>query len=178
MADPTAFTGPTADDQPFTPDGNKLPARANAAVIPDDRWYNLKFDYHDRHGNHTSGYAYDIGTNPSTSFWDYISATPISGPMSKFKKVGTEGNRMYLQMADGNYLSCRAAPRLWLYRTNAWAYAVGWEIVDGKLYTDYHAGAVGAEYHTALVPTTYYLQVEGDHPMFNCEWVLAEDQDA
>ena len=61
-------------------------------IIPDDRWYNLKFNYQDTRGNIQSRYAYFVGQNPAWSFWDYISATISNGPMARFKKVSTEGN--------------------------------------------------------------------------------------
>jgi hypothetical protein len=174
MADSTKQSGPSQDDLPFVPQGNPLPPRAGSMIIPDDRWYNLKLNYQDTSGNIQSGYAYFLGVNPTWSFWDYISATPSNGPMARFKKASVEGNRMRLEMQDGNYLSCRAVPRLWVYRSSA--YPLGWEIVDGKLYTDYHDGAVGAEYNSVLVPEAYYLRVDGSPVLTNCEWVLASPQ--
>lgn len=143
-------------------------------VLPDDKWYNLKFNYEDTDHNIQTGYAYFVGVNPSWSFYDYISATLSNGPMAKFKNVKTEGNRMQLKMQDGNYLSCRAEPRLWLYRSSA--YPIGWEIVDGKLYTDNHNGAVGAVYDSGAVPTAYYLGVNKSPELTNCEWILASPQ--
>jgi hypothetical protein len=165
---------PSKDDGPYVPDGNVLPLRAGSAVLPDDRWYNLKFNYEDADHQIQTGYAYFVGEKATWSFWDYISATASNGPMAKFKKVKTEGDRMQLEMQDGNYLSCRAAPRLWLYRSSA--YPVGWEIVDGKLYTDWHNGAIGVQYHSIAVPAAYYLGVNTSPELTNCEWVLASPQ--
>ena len=53
---------------------------------------------------------------------------------------------------------------------------LGWEIVDGKLYTNYHDGAVGAEYQWIIVPEAYYLRVDRSPVLTNCEWVLASSQ--
>lgn len=178
MDESTVPSGPSTDDQPFVPDGNPLPARPNAVVIPDDRWYNLKLDYYDTKGNLQSGAAYYVGTGSGWMYWAYISTTYSNGPMAKFKKVKTEGNRMKLETSDGYYLSCRAAPRLWLYRSYS-NYAVGWEIVDGKLFTDYHDGPVGAVYYQyGAVPEAYYMRVDQNPAVINCEWVLAPDQES
>ncbi len=163
---------PSDDDQPFVPNGETLAPREGSQVLPDGKWYNLKFNYVDTNNKLQSGYAYFVGTEASWQYWDYICATPSNGPLAKFKKVSSEDSRMHLQTQDGNYLSCRAAPRLWLYRSSA--YPVGWEIVGGKLFTDYHSGPVGAVYHGVMVPQTYYMCVGGPE-LTNCEWVEATD---
>jgi hypothetical protein len=170
----TTSSGPTADDLPFVPAGDPKPARAGSVGILDDKWYNLKFKYQDDKGNLQDGFAYYVGTNPNWAFWDYISATHSNGPVGKFKKDSVRGNRMVLKTDDGYFLSCRAGPRYWLYRSSE--YPIGWEIVDGKLYTDYHDAAVGAEYHGVVVPDAYYMRVGGAPALINCEWVLASPQ--
>ena len=177
MAESTHPSRPSEDDLPFVPDSSPKPARAGSAVIPDDKWYNLRFNYFDTHGKIQDGYAYQVGRNTGWSYWDYISATPSDGPVAKFKKDLVQGNRMHLKTDDGYFLSCRAAPRLWLYRSSQ--YPIGWEIVDGKLYTDYHDGAVGAVHcdsSVMLVPDAYYMCVDATPALINCEWVLASPQ--
>jgi len=176
MAESTHSPEPSKDDKPFVPEGEPKPARAGSVAIPYDKWYNLKLSYVDRHGNVQGGYAYYLGVNPTWSFWDYMSTSQSNGPVGRFQKVPIpgKGNRVQLKTDDGYWLSCRAAPRLWLYRSSA--YPVGWEIVDGKLYTDYHDGPVGAVFHHVLVPEAYYLCVAAEPTVFNCEWVLSPQQ--
>lgn len=164
---------PSSDDQPFVPEGQPLPERKGSQVLPENKWYNLKLVYIDDDGNPQSGVAFFVGDKPSWSFWDYISATPSNGDKAKFKNVSTNGNRMQLELQDGNYLSCRAAPRLWLYRSTA-NYSVRWEIVDGQLFTDYHDGPVGTTHEWVLVPDAYYMRVGGT-PLKSCEWVEVTD---
>lgn len=176
MAESTRPSAPSADDQPFVPEGEPRPPRAGSVVPPDDRWYNLKLSYIDKDGKAESGFAYYVGRNPTWSFWDYISTTASNGPKARFQKVAItgKGNRVQLKTDDGYWLSCRAVPRLWLYRSSA--YPLGWEIVGGNLYTDYHDGAVGAVYEHVLVPEAYYMRVDNSPPVFNCEWVLSPEQ--
>lgn len=166
-------TIPSNDDQPFIPEGAPLPARGSSQALPENKWYNLKLDYTDDNGKVRSSWAYFVGNQASWSFWDYMSATPSNGDKAKFKNVSTEDNRMQLEMQDGNYLSCRAAPRLWLYRSTA-HYSVRWEIVNGQLFTSYHEGPVGTSHEWVLVPDAYYLRVGGT-PLTNCQWVEAAD---
>ena len=77
---------------------------------------------------------------------------------------------MHLELQDGNYLSCRAGPRFWIYRSSA--YPVGWEIVNGQLFTDYQSGPAGTVHHWVAVPDAYYMCI-GGNPLRNCEWVKA-----
>jgi len=176
MTETSQPSGPSADDQPFVPTGSPKPVRAGSVSIPDDRWYNLKFNYYDTDGKIQSGYAYYVGRDATWQYWDYISATQSNGPVARFRKVPIEGkgNRVHLKTDDGYFLSCRAWPRYWLYRSSA--YPIGWEIVEGKLYTDYHDGAVGAEYQGVIVPEAYYMRVGSTPALFNCEWVLSPTQ--
>lgn len=164
---------PSADDQPFVPDGKPLPPRAGSQALPDGEWFNLQLEYLDDSGKRISSFAYFVGTNPTWSFWDYISANASNGPKAKFKKVSSEGNQMVLELQDGNYLSCRAAPRLWLYRSSA--YPLGWEIVNGQLYTNYHAGAVGTVHQRNGAPDAFYMKVDGGDTVTNCKWVIADN---
>ncbi|WP_339471635.1 MULTISPECIES: hypothetical protein [unclassified Pseudomonas] len=164
---------PAADDQPFVPDGPPLTSRGGSQSPPDDEWLNLELEYIDDDGKVRKGHAYFVGTNPTWSFYDYISATASNGPKAKFKKVSNDGNFLVLETQDGNYLSCRAAPRWWVYRSSA--YPLGWEIVDGKLYTNYHDGAVGTVHQRNGAPDAYYLRVNGGNTLTNCKWVKADN---
>jgi hypothetical protein len=175
MNESSSALSPTEHDQPFVPEGPRQASRAGSVALPDDDWYNLKFNYYDSQGKLQSGFAYYVGRNATWQYWDYISATPSNGPVAKFRKDSSEGNFMYLKTDDGYFLSCRAAPRLWLYRSSA--YPIGWEIADGKLYTDYHAGAVGVvDVTNPVVPSAYYMQVDAESKIFNCEWIRASTQ--
>lgn len=162
---------PASDDQPFVPVGEPLAPRNGSQAFPEGEWFNLQLDYVDDTGKTVTSYAYFVGSNPTWSFWDYISATPSNGPKAKFKKTSSNGNLATLEMQDGNYLSCRANPRRWVYRSSA--YPVGWEIVDGKLYSNFHDGAVGSVHDRAGVPDAFYLKVDGGNTLTNCKWVKA-----
>ena len=122
---------PSKDDKPFEPKGGPLPPRSGSQALPENKWYYLKLQYVDDNGKVQDSFAYLVGNQASWSFWDYISATPSNGDKAKFKNVSSDGNRMQLQLQDGNYLSCRAAPRLWLYRSTQ-GYSVRWEITGGS----------------------------------------------
>ncbi|WP_455826752.1 hypothetical protein [Pseudomonas graminis] len=159
------------NDKPFEPKGDPLPQRSGSQALPKNKPYYLKLEYVDDNGKVQSGFAYFVGNQASWSFWDYMSATPSNGDKAVFKNVSSDGGRMQLELQDGNYLSCRAAPRLWLYRSTA-AYSVRWEIVNGQLFTDYHEGPVGTSHERVAVPDAYYMRVGGT-PLRNCEWVEA-----
>lgn len=165
---------PSKDDKPFEPKGGPLPPRSGSQALPENKWYYLKLQYVDDNGKVQDSFAYFVGNQASWSFWDYISATPSNGDKAKFKNVSSDGNRMQLQLQDGNYLSCRAAPRLWLYRSTQ-GYSVRWEITGGQSFTDYHDGPVGTSHERIAVPDAYYMRVGDGTPLINCEWVEATD---
>jgi hypothetical protein len=100
---------PSKDDKPFEPKGGPLPPRSGSQALPENKWYYLKLQYVDDNGKVQDSFAYFVGNQASWSFWDYISATPSNGDKAKFKNVSSDGNRMQLQLQDGNYLSCRAS---------------------------------------------------------------------
>ncbi len=167
-------TLPSKDDQPIEPGYTPVSSHTGNKELPPNKNFNLKCVYIDDNGNPQSSYAYFVGTNATWSFWDYMSATPSNGPRAKFKNVSCDGSKMTLELQDGNYLSCRAAPRLWLYRSTM-GDSVRWEIINGQLFTDYHAGPVGTTHDRAAVPDAYYMRVGGGDPLRNCEWVEAAD---
>ncbi|TFY89114.1 hypothetical protein DYL59_13140 [Pseudomonas kairouanensis] len=170
MSDTSA---PAPDDQPFEPEGKPLASRSGSQAFPDGEWFNLQLDYVNDKGQTVTSYAYFVGTNATWSFWDYISATASNGPKAKFKKDSSDGDFAVLKLQDDNYLSCRANPRRWVYRSLA--YPLGWQIVDGKLYTNYHDGPVGTVHQRVAVPDAFYLKVDGGDTLTNCKWVKADN---
>jgi hypothetical protein len=173
---PPAGTGPSLDDQPFVPSDtpNPLPAGEPFKTDP-DKWYFLKVDYVDDKGKSVTGYAYPIGQNPSTSFWDYVmlQAGPPEKNALKFKLVplddqGWQRWEIRDDAYNSNYhLSCKATG--WLYRSPM--YDVRFRIVGGKLYCSYWNGPVGSTYRSFLVSPGQYTGMS--LPGFTCELELA-----
>lgn len=140
---------------------------------PAETWYNVKVSYKDESGNSKTGYLGPIGSNASTSFWDYVR---VDGGQSKFKLHPTQDGWAYWEINDGNWLSLKATG--WVYRSLE-ANRVEWKIVDGKLYNNYWSAdwqkyPLGAERQRILVPDAYYAAVGlSANKTFTCELVAA-----
>lgn len=171
--------GPSPDDQPLSINKlhvNSLPAGITAEV-DEDKWYHLKVKFVNDNGVEVSGYAYPVGVNASTSFWDYvilIAGNPGKGAL-KFKAItlDDEGWQKWIIKDDASnsdyHLSCKATG--WLYRASA--YDVRFRIVDNLLYCNYWNGPVGSTYRSFLVSAGQYAGM--DLPPFNCELELVKD---
>ena len=164
--------GPSEDDAPFVPSGAPMPLPAGSAVATDPAvWYHLKATWTDDRGRTATGYAYPIGENASSSFWDYVClfAGPARAGALRFKlsEPDDEGwSRWDIHddaANDGYHLSCKATG--WLYRASA--YDVRFRIVDGHLYCNYWSGPVGSDYRSFLISAGQYAGM--DLPPFTCE---------
>ena len=139
-----------------------------------ETWYNLKVTYKDENGKLTPGLLGPVGTNASTSFWDYMR---VDGAASKFKLHPTKDGWAYWEINDGNWLSLKATG--WAYRSLE-ANRVEWKIVDGKLYNNYWSAdwqkyPLGAERQRILVSDAYYAGVGlSSDKVFTCELVPAQ----
>lgn len=139
-----------------------------------ETWYNLKVTYNDESGKSTTGYLGPIGSNASTSFYDYMR---VDGARSKFKLVPTSDGWAYWQVDDSNWLSLKATG--WVYRSLE-ANRIQWKIINGKLYnnywsTDWQNYPLGALRQRILVPDAYYAGVGlAADKTFTCELVAAQ----
>ena len=168
MSEPQASPAdPSPNDQPFVASGSPNPLPSGTVVKSDpNTWYNLKATYTNTSGNTVVGYARSIGSNPSTSFWDYMElADTTPAGAAKFKLHPRNDGWAEWEINDGNRLSVKATG--WVYRSSA--YHTGWQVVDGKLYNDYWAGPVGYAHRRILVSDAYYMGM--DLPVFTCELV-------
>jgi hypothetical protein len=134
-------------------------------------WYNLKINYTDEDGKPREAFMGPIGSNATTSFWDYMKV----GGKSKFRLHPGENGFEYWEIDDGYWLSLRYDG--WAYRSFE-RNRVGWKIINRKLYTDYDRWkgyALGAERRRILVPDAYYVGVNlSNGNEFTCELVPAE----
>ena len=168
MSEPQASpAAPSPNDQPFVASGSPNPLPSGTVFKSDpNTWYNLKVTYTNDSGNTVVGYARSIGSNPSTSFWDYMElADTTPAGAAKFKLHPRNDGWAEWEINDGNRLSVKRTG--WVYRSSA--YHTGWAVVDGKLYNDYWDGPVGYEHHRVLVSDAYYMGME--KPVFTCELV-------
>ncbi|MEI7869375.1 MAG: hypothetical protein WCI11_15915 [Candidatus Methylumidiphilus sp.] len=170
-----AGTGPSLDDQPLVTDSTPKPLPAGEALKNDpNKWYYLKVNFVDEYGKHVTGYAYPVGQNASTAFWEFVvlaAGTRGNGAL-KFKvSLDDQGwQRWDIHDDDcnrGYHLSCKATG--WLYRASE--YDVKFRIVDSKLYCSYWNGPVGSTYRSFLVSAGQYAGM--DLPAFTCELELA-----
>lgn len=170
--------GPSVDDQPIAISGNPLtPPDGIVVDLDTTQWYRLKAKFVDDHGNVVSGYAYPVGTNPSDSFWDYISmvAGPAYQGALKFKveQPDDQGWSRWTIHDDsrneGYYMSCKATG--WLYR--ATGYDVKFKIVGDQLFCNYWGGPVGSIFRSFLVSAGNYLGM-GLPPLTACEMELVK----
>ncbi len=162
MSQTTATREPSADDKPIETSGkpNALPAGKVIKTDPNS-WYYLKGTYVDDNGKAQTGYAYPVGQNAATSFWDYVVYQPglYQGAL-QFSPQPAEGGWYFWKIKDdasnsGYHLDCKATG--FLYRTNL--YNTWWQIVDGKLYCSYWTAGVpvGSTYYSFLVSAGQYL---------------------
>lgn len=172
-----AGIGPSSNDQPFVTSGQpgQLPAGKALETAP-EKWYYLKANFVDDHGKAVTGYAYPVGQNAATSFWDYV-VLSAGGPGKsalKFKldapdSQGWQKWSIHDDDSNSNYhLSCKATG--WLYRASE--YDVKFRIIGGKLYCNYWKGAVGSTYRSFLVSSGQYTGM--DLPEFACQLELVE----
>ena len=154
--------GPSPNDQPLVPSGNPNPLPAGAAIVTDpESWYRLKANYINDSGRSVTGYAYPVGQNAATSFWDYVvfSEGPAGSAALRFKLSAPDDQGWSTwdihddDWNAGYHLSCKATG--WLYRASA--YDVKFRIVDGKLYCSYWGGPAGSAYRSFLVSAGQYL---------------------
>src|SRR5262245_20938212 len=78
---------PSQNDQPFAPSGDRrvVPAGAPFPAAP-NTWYQLKVKYANKQGTPLESWAYPLGKNAATSFWDYMAfSSPDGLPPAKFK---------------------------------------------------------------------------------------------
>lgn len=170
MLDPQR--APSENDQPFVPQGVPKPLPSGTVATADaDTWYYLRAHYLSESGQDLVGYFAPVGSNRSTSFWDYIFMRSSSQGACQFKLEDTDGRGWsnWLIKADGNHLCLKATG--WFYRASY--YTTRFAIVDGKLYNDYWDGPAGAVYRSVLVSSGYYVgQDLGEHvALTGCELI-------
>ncbi|HET9365587.1 MAG TPA: hypothetical protein VFP71_11325 [Candidatus Angelobacter sp.] len=163
---------PKIDDKPFIPSGapNALPA-GEAFKADSTSLYRLKATWK-KNGNPVTGYAYPVGANAATSFWDYVVfGEGAAGKAAlKFYLSPPDADgwcRWNIQDDDSNsgyHLDCKATG--WLYRASL--YDTKFRIVDRHLYCSYWGGAAGSEFNSFLVSAGEYLGM-GNLPKFTCE---------
>jgi hypothetical protein len=162
---------PSLHEPHFVPSGPPQPLMAGEAfVAAPDTWYNLLVTYKDRRGNKTEGLMYPLGSNPSTSFYEYmvLGSSPDGLPPMKVKLHPPDANGWSTwEMHDGNYLSLKATG--WLYRSSH--YPIGFRIVDGRLYNAYWGGPAGSTWRDAFVPSACYTGQGLDE--FTCKLIPA-----
>lgn len=170
-------TGPSTDDHPIVINNKTNPLPAGKTTETDsEKWHYLKVNFIDDRGKPVTGYAYPVGENASTSFWDYVvlSAGNSGNGALKFKAVtlDDQGWQKWIikdDVSNSDYhLSCKATG--WLYRASV--YDVRFRIVDGKLYCNYWSGPVGSVYRSFLVSSGQYTGME--LPAFTCELELIQ----
>jgi hypothetical protein len=171
-------SGPSLDDKPFVPSGPPNPRPAGEVVKTNAvSLYRLKANWVEENGKAATGYAYPVGQNAATSFWDYVvfGAEPAGGAALQFYPGPPDGNgwcRWNIKDDDWNsgyHLDCKATG--WLYRASL--YDTKFQIVDGQLHCSYWGGPAGSEYHSFLVSSGRYLGM-GNIPKFTCELELIQ----
>ena len=176
MSETTATKGPSADDKPIVAvKPTELPSGKTVKTDP-NKWYYLRANYTDKNGKPATSYAFPLGINASTSFWDYVvfGYSPDGAGPLRFSPQPAEGGWYFWKIQDdkansGYHLDCKATG--FLYRTNL--YNTWWQIVDGKLYCSYWTTGVpaGNAYYSFMVPSCEYLGM--GLPSFTCELIEA-----
>ncbi len=94
-------SGPSADDAPFVPTGDAKTVPAGAIGIPQKGWHRLKMTFTNDKGQSLTGFAYSVGQNASTSFWDYMAVNKFQST-TKFKFKKSKSGWDVLEIDDGN----------------------------------------------------------------------------
>lgn len=172
MTDP--INDPSPDDKSIALSGIKRVAVPAGNVVATDpnTWYYLKGSYKDKQGNSASGYAYPLGINAATSFWEYVvwGYSPDGAGPLQFQPQAADDGWQFWKIHDdkansGYHLDCKATG--WLYRGSG--YDTWFKIVDGKLHCSYWGGSAGSTFRGGLVPDSIYLGMA--LPEFTCELV-------
>src|SRR6185295_423672 len=171
----------SADAEPFVPTGtpDPLPEGEVFEASP-DTWYNLRVHYKDDKGNPLTGLMYPLASNPATSFYEYmvLGSSPMGLPPVKLRlKPRPDGWAIWEIDWEGGiqYLSLKLTG--WAYRASNKGYAIGWQIVDNKLYNEYWSKnwkgfPAGWAHRSTLVPDAYYVGVSLPQ-VFICELIPA-----
>jgi hypothetical protein len=168
--------GPSLDDQPLVPTSAPYDRPAGemfkiAAVAV----YHLKARWTNEEGKVVDGYAYPVGQNAATSFWDYVifnEGASAGGSALKFylsppdKDGWSRWNIQDDPFNSGYHLDCKATG--WLYRASL--YDTKFQIVNNEMHCSYWKGPAGSEYRSFLVSAGRYLGM--DLPKFTCQLEL------
>jgi hypothetical protein len=174
MSEGKSPVGPSLDDQPLVPSGQPNPLPSGELLKTDPtKWYLLKGHYTNDSGKPATSYAYPLGKNAATSFWDYVTLgySPDGCDPLQFQLIPDNNDPsswQFWKIRDnscnaGYHLDCKATG--WLYRASA--YHTKFRIVDGKLYCSYWSGPAGSEFRSTLVPPGQYIGM--GLPVFTCE---------
>ncbi|HTD05303.1 hypothetical protein [Undibacterium sp.] len=107
-----------------------------AAQIEEGKLYQIKVHYTEN-GKVFEGYLRPWGANAATMYWDCVTLdSAYGGYPIKFRPKSTGRGSWYLECDDGYWLSLRNG---WTYRSFE-VNAIGWQILDGKIYNDFWGG--------------------------------------